>query len=212
MGLGFRESGPECWLLTLITGPWSQSSSPPRPERLGPVLLLCSWFRLWLPWTSCAGHLPFPSPPSTMGGEATLRERPGSSLSLFVVTDLAPHLTLLPCLLQTFLHTPETEKPVPHRPPTPTPLAIATTVTTEQNATVLQVGGGVDGAGPGGGVVKVMIILNILSRALTLVLKLSCGLQRLRLLRRMKKEVTPPWAPSSGQQSSLSRLSSRSFL
>lgn len=43
-------------------------------------------------------------------------------------------------------------------------------------------------------------------------LKLSCGLQRSRLLRRMKKEVTPPWAPSSGQQSSLYRLSSRSFL
>lgn len=43
-------------------------------------------------------------------------------------------------------------------------------------------------------------------------LKLSCGLQRLRLLRRMKKEVTLPWALSSGQQSSLYRLSSRSFL
>lgn len=42
-------------------------------------------------------------------------------------------------------------------------------------------------------------------------LKLNGGLQRWTLLRRVK-EATPPWAPSSGQQNSLYRLSSRSFL
>lgn len=39
---------------------------------------------------------------------------------------------------QTSLHTPETEKPAAHLPPTPTPLAITTTVTMGGNATVLQ--------------------------------------------------------------------------
>ncbi|MEJ1283782.1 collagen type V alpha 3 [Cricetulus griseus] len=41
---------------------------------------------------------------------------------------------------QTFLHTPEAEKPIPHQPPTLTPLAVTTTVTIERNATVLQQG------------------------------------------------------------------------
>lgn len=70
-----------------------------------------------------------------------LRESPGSSFVSFVLIGLTPDLTLLPCLLQTSLHIPETEKTVPHLPPTPTPLAITTTVTIGQNATVSQVGG-----------------------------------------------------------------------
>lgn len=69
-----------------------------------------------------------------------LRESPGSSFVSSVLIGLIPDLTLLPFLLQTSLHTPETEKPSPYLPPTPTPLAITTTVTMGGNATVLQVG------------------------------------------------------------------------
>lgn len=153
MGLGFRESGPECWLFTLTTGPWRQSSSVPRPGRFGPALLLLYLrrFPLWSSWTSCVGHLSFSHQPLNLVGSylclpdpelgIPLRESPGSSFVSFVLVGLTPDLTLLPFLLQTSLHIPETEKPVPHLPPTPTPLAITTTVTIGRNATVLQVGG-----------------------------------------------------------------------
>jgi len=138
--------------LTLTTGPWSQSSFAPRPGRLGPAvfLLYLRRFPLWPPWTSCTGHLPFPHQPLNLVGSylclptpelgIPLRESPGSSFVSSVLIGLIPDLTLLPFLLQTSLHTPETEKPSPHLPPTPTPLAITTTVTMGGNATVLQVG------------------------------------------------------------------------
>lgn len=60
---------------------------------------------------------------------------------LSVLTGLIPDLTCLPFLLQTSLHTAETETPAPQLPPTPPPSAITTTVTIGRNATVLQVGG-----------------------------------------------------------------------
>lgn len=127
------------------------------------MALLCSSEEV-SPLATLYGAPVFPPPASELGGKLPLstrppelgiplRESPGSSFASFVFIGLTPDLTLLPFLLQTSLLIPETEKPVPHLPPTPTPLAITTTVTIGRNATVLQVVGKWMSLGQGGGVV-----------------------------------------------------------
>lgn len=160
MGLGFRLSGPG--VLAFYFHHWA----------LEPIHFCSQAWEIWpcsaplrrFPlWPPCTGHLSFPHQPLNLVGSylylpdpelgIPLRESPGSSFASFVFIGLTPDLTLLPFLLQTSLLIPETEKPVPHLPPTPTPLAITTTVTIGRNATVLQVVGKWMSLGQGGGVV-----------------------------------------------------------